>query len=79
MGCAVRENLEKSSTSVPSTCKSGPVRKVSESFVDWSVWMPMVPSRYAVVCGSRFRGHQETWNAQLSIVEGCNNIKSDIN
>lgn len=39
---------------------------VEGSFVDWTEWMPIVPSKKAVARRSGLRGHQSTWKAQLS-------------
>ena len=60
----VRENPGMSKTSEPLGLGVGTgARESTESFVDWRVWMPIVPSKYAVASSSGFRGHQETWNA----------------
>ena len=68
-----------SKTSEPSGLGVGTgARDSAESLVDWRVWMPIVPSKYAVASSSGFRGHQETWNAQLSAVGSYNNIRNDV-
>src|SRR6266545_2654913 len=41
------------------------------SFVDWSEWIPIVPSKKAVASMSGLRGHQSTWNAQLAADGSC--------
>ena len=75
----VRENPGASNVPKPSGLGVGTSAQDStEPFVDWSVWMPIVPSKYAVASSSRFRGHQETWNAQLSAVGSYNNIRNDV-
>ena len=74
-----RENPGTSKTSEPSGLGVGTgARDSTESLVDWRVWMPIVPSKYAVASSSGFRGHQETWNAQLSAVGSYNNIRNDV-
>ena len=68
-----------SKTSEPSGLGVGTgARDSAESLVDWRVWMPIVPSKYAVASSSRFRGHQETWNTQLSAVGSYNNIRNGV-
>ena len=79
VGCVVQENPGTSNTSKPSGLGVGTgARDSTESFVNWSVWMPIVPSKYAVASSSRFRGHQETWNALMSVVGSYNNIRNDV-
>ena len=51
----------------------------AESLVDWRVWIPIVPSKYAVASSSGFCGHQGTQNTQLSAVGSYNNIRNDVN
>ena len=53
-------------------------RESTESFVDWRVWMPIVPSKYAIASSSGFRGHQETPNAQLSGFGSYDDIRNDV-
>ena len=75
----VRENPGTSKTSEPSGLGVGTgARDSTESLVDWRVWMPIVPSKYAVASSSGFRGHQGTQNAQLSAVGSYNNIRNDV-
>ena len=75
----VQENPWTPNTSEPSGLRVGTgARDSTEPFVDWSVWMPIVPSKYAVASSSRFGGHQETWKAQLSAVGSYNNISNDV-
>ena len=75
----MQKNPGTSNTSEPSSLGVGTgARDSTKSFVDWSVWMPIVPSKYAVASSSRFCGHQETWNAQLSAVGSYNNIRNDV-
>ena len=76
----VRKDPGTSKTSEPSGLEVGTgARDFAESFVDWSVWMPIVPSTYAVASSSGFRGHQETWNAWFLAVVHCNDIRNDVN
>ena len=55
------------------------IQDSTESFIDWRVWIPMVLLNYAIVSSSGFHRHQETWNAQMSIVGSYNNIRNDVN
>ena len=75
----VRENPWTPNTSEPSGLRVGTgARDSTESFVNWRVWMSIVPLEYAVASSSGFRGHQESWNAQLSAVGSYNNIRNDV-
>ena len=68
-----------SKTSEPSGLGVGTgAQDSAESLVNWRVWVPIVPSKYAIASSSRFRGYQETWNAQLSAVGSYNNIRNDV-
>ena len=50
----------------------------TESLVDWTVWMPIVLSKSAIAGNSAFRGHQETWNDQLSSVGNYDGIRNGV-
>ena len=68
-----------SKTSEPSGLGVGTgARDSAESLVDCRVWMPIVPSKYAIASSPGFCGHQETWNAWLSTVESCDGIRNDV-
>ena len=41
--------------------------------------MPIVPPKYPVAGSSRFRGHQETLNAQFSAVGSYGDIRNGVN
>ena len=75
----IQENLGTLNTSEPSGLGVGTsARDSTELFVDWSVWMSMVLSKYATVSGSGFRGHQETQNTQSSVVRSCSDIRNGV-
>ena len=76
VGCVVQENPGTSNTSGPSGLGVGTGARDSTAL--WIAWMPILLSRYAVASSSGFRGHQESWNAQLSAVGSYNNIRNDV-
>ena len=68
-----------SKTSEPSGLGVGTgAQDSAESLVNWRVWVPIVPSKYAIASSSGFRGHQGTQNAQLSAVGSYNNTRNDV-
>ena len=56
----------------------GPAHETPELFVDWSMWMPIIPSRYSITKNPGFRRHQETRNAQFSTVGSCNGMSNSV-
>ena len=75
----IRENPGTPKTSEPLGLGVGTgAQDSAESLVDWRVWMPIVPSKYAITSSSGFCGHQGTQNAQLSAVGSYNNIRNDV-
>ena len=59
VGCFVQENPSYQAWEL------GTARETPELFVNWSMWMPIIPSRYSITSSPVFGGHQETWNAAV--------------